>query len=228
MSVILLSLGTALWLGILTSISPCPLATNIAAISYIGRKAEHPKYVLLTGLLYAAGRVVTYVVLAVVLVKGALSIPSVAYFLQQHLNKILGPLLVVAGMFLLDLLSFNLKGRGVGADTQERIDRMGVIGALPLGAVFAVSFCPVAAVLFFGGLLPLATQHDSTFVIPIFYGIGTALPVLAFAVLLAFGAHWIGKAFHKVSRVEIWLRRATGAVFIGVGIYFSIAFIYLP
>jgi cytochrome c biogenesis protein CcdA len=227
MSALFLSLGTALWLGILTSISPCPLATNIAAVSYIGRKAEHPKYVLLSGLLYALGRVVTYVVLAIVLVKGALSIPSVSYFLQQHLNKVLGPLLVVAGMFLLDVISVNLKSRGVGAGTQGRIDRMGIIGALPLGAVFAVSFCPVSAVLFFGGLLPLATEHNSTFAMPIVYGVGTALPVLAFALLLAFGAHWVGKAFHKVSRVEVWLRRITGAVFVGVGIYFSVVYIFL-
>jgi len=228
MSAIILSLGTALWLGILTSISPCPLATNIAAISYIGRKAEHPRYVLLTGLLYAAGRVVTYVALSAVLVKGLLSIPSVSYFLQQHLNKALGPILIVAGMFLLDLISINLKGRGVGAGTQDRVDRMGVIGALPLGIIFAVSFCPVSAVLFFGGLLPLATQHGSVFAIPFIYGVGTALPVLAFAVLLTFGAHWVGKAFHRVSKVEVWLRRATGVIFIGVGIYFSIVYIFLP
>ncbi|MFH1830619.1 MAG: aromatic aminobenezylarsenical efflux permease ArsG family transporter [Pseudomonadota bacterium] len=228
MSTLLLSLGTALWLGILTSISPCPLATNIAAISYIGRKAEHPKYVLLTGLLYATGRVVTYVVLAAVLVKGALSIPSVSYFLQQHLNKILGPLLIIAGMFLLDLITIDFKGRSMGAGTQERIDRMGIMGTLPLGIVFAVSFCPVSAVLFFGGLLPLATRHDSIFAVPFVYGVGTALPVLAFAVLLAFGAHWVGKAFHKVSRVEVWLRRATGVIFIGVGIYLAIVYIFLP
>jgi cytochrome c biogenesis protein CcdA len=228
MSEIIFSLGTALWLGVLTSISPCPLATNIAAISYIGRKAEHPRYVFLTGLLYAAGRVVTYVALSAILVKGLLSIPSVSYFLQQHLGKALGPILIVAGMFLLDLISLNLKGLGVGAGTKERIDRMGVAGALPLGIVFAVSFCPVSAVLFFGGLLPLATQHGSVFAVPFIYGVGTALPVLAFAILLAFGAHWVGKAFHKVSKVEVWLRRATGVIFIGVGIYFSIVSIFLP
>ena len=228
MSTILFSLGTALWLGILTSISPCPLTTNIAAISYIGRKAEHPKLVLLTGLLYAAGRVATYVVLAAVLVKGVLSIPAVSYFLQQHLNKLLGPVLIVAGMFLLELISINLRGRGVGSATQERVDRMGVAGALPLGVLFAVSFCPVSAVLFFGGLLPLSVEHNSVFMIPFVYGVGTALPVLAFAVLLAFGAHWVGKAFHKVSRVEVWLRKTTGVIFIGVGIYLSIVYIFLP
>lgn len=225
MNELLFAAATALWLGILTSISPCPLATNIAAISYIGRKAEHPRHVLVTGLLYALGRVVTYVALAIVLVKSVLSIPSVSYFLQQHLNKALGPLLIIAGMFLLDLLTINLKGRGMGARTQERIDRLGVIGALPLGVLFAVSFCPVSAVLFFGSLLPLATKYNSVFTMPIVYGVGTALPVLVFSLLLAFGAHWIGKVFHKVSRIEPWLRRATGVVFIIVGIYFSLVYL---
>jgi cytochrome c biogenesis protein CcdA len=227
MDTVIIAMGTALWLGILTSISPCPLATNIAAISYVGRKAEHPKYILLSGLIYTAGRVVTYLTLAIILIRGALSVPTVSYFLQQHLNKILGPVLIIAGMFLLDLISIKLRSRGIGAGTQERIDRMGILGAFPLGILFAISFCPVSAVLFFGGLLPLAVEQGSSTLIPIIYGVGTALPVLVFALLLAVGSHWVGKVFHKVSKVEIWLRRFTGAIFIGVGIYFSVVYIFL-
>ncbi len=224
---LLFASATAFWLGILTAISPCPLATTVAAISYVGRRAEHPRLVLLAGLLYSAGRVLMYVALAGALIGSVLSISQISFFLQHHLNKILGPLLIVVGMFLLDLLTIRRGGPGMSAATQKRIERLGLFGALPLGMLFAVSFCPISAVIFFGSLIPLAMNYQSTFALPIFYGIGTALPVLIFALLLAFGAHWIAKVFHRISKAELWLRRATGCIFVGIGIYFSIIFIFL-
>jgi len=220
--------ATAFWLGILTSISPCPLATNIAAISFIGKSVEHPKRLLLTGLLYTLGRALVYAVMGALLVTSLLAVPAVSNFLQRYMNRIMGPLLILVGMVLLDLISPNIiGGRGLASRVQGRAERLGMWGALPLGMLFALSFCPISAALFFGSLLPLATKYNSVFTMPSVYGIGTALPVLAFSLLLAFGAHWVGKAFHKVSKVELWLRRATGVVFIGVGIYISILYIYL-
>ena len=120
--------GSALWLGVLTSISPCPLATNIAAISYIGRRVDNTRHVLLAGILYTAGRVAAYVGLAFLLVSSALSVPGVSLFLQKYLHLLLGPTLMIVGMFLVGLIEINLRGGGVSDSVRQRIDRLGIWG----------------------------------------------------------------------------------------------------
>lgn len=222
----LVGLATAFWLGLLTSISPCPLATNIAAISFIGRRVESPRQVLLTGLLYTAGRTVAYLGLAALLVASVLSVPELSMFLQRTMNKLLGPLLILVGMFLLDLISVKLPGSGVGQSVQKRLDGLGLWGALPLGMLFALTFCPVSAALYFGSLIPLSVQAQSTMLLPGLYGIGSALPALAFAVLIALGARSVGRAFNALTMVEWWARRGTGFVFLGIGIYYCLKFIF--
>lgn len=220
------ALASAFWLGLLTSISPCPLATNIAAISFIGRRVERPRQVFLSGLLYTIGRTLAYLGLAALLVASVLSVPELSMFLQRSMNKLLGPLLILVGMFLLDLISVNLPGSGVGQSLQKRLDALGLWGALPLGMLFALTFCPVSAALFFGSLIPLAVQAQSSVLLPALYGIGTALPALAFAVLIAVGAHSVGRAFNALTKVEWWARRGTGVVFLVVGIYYCLKFIF--
>ncbi len=220
-----LALGTAGWLGILTSISPCPMATNVAAVTFIGRRIDRPGRVLLSGLLYTFGRTVTYVGLAALLVSSVLAVPDVAMFLQRNLNKLLGPILIVVGLLLLDLFRFTLPGLGFAGRTQEKFGRLGLWGAGLLGLLFALSFCPVSAALYFGSLLPLAVDHQSPFLLPTVYGIGTALPVVIFALLAAFGARFVGGLFNRLSRCELWARRITGVVFIGVGIYYCLIYL---
>jgi len=226
MNSILLALTTSIWLGILTSISPCPLATNIAAVSYIGRKVEHRRYILLSGLLYTAGRVLTYIVIAFVIVSSLLAAPSVSNFLQAQMGKILGPVLIIAGMILLGWLNINVKSFNLGQKLQGGADRYGVLSAFPIGAVFALSFCPVSAAIFFGSLIPLSLEQNSRVLMPALYGIGTAIPVIVFAFIMAFAAHLVGKIFHKITRIEIWMRKITGIMFIIVGIYFSLVYIF--
>jgi cytochrome c biogenesis protein CcdA len=216
----------ALWLGVLTSISPCPLATNIVAISFIGRGVGSPGRVLLTGFFYTAGRTLTYVVLAVLVVASLLSIPHVANALQEHMNKVLGPILVLAGMVLLELIQVRPPGSGIGEKMRRRTEGYGVWGAGLLGMVFALSFCPVSAALFFGSLIPLSLKSGSSYVLPSLYGIGTALPVFAFAVVIALGTRWVSTVFNKLTQMEVWARRLTGAVFIAVGIYLSLVYIF--
>jgi len=218
--------GTALWLGIFTSINPCPLATNIAAISYIGRRVDSSRQVFLAGLLYAAGRTLAYLVLAMVLVATALSVPLVSLFFQKYMHLLLGPLLILVGMFLLRLIEFNTGGTGVSEAMQRRVDAMGIWGALLLGIVFALSFCPASAALFFGTLIPLSVSAQSSVAIPVLYGVGTALPVLLFAVLIALGAQWVGKAFNVLSKIEWWARVITGSIFLIVGVYFSLKYVF--
>jgi len=222
----MLGTASAVWLGILTSISPCPLATNIAAISYIGRRVGSSREVFLTGLLYAVGRTLAYVVLAVLLVASVLSVPQVSMFLQKNMVQVLGPLLILVGMLLLELIEVNLGGSGMSERLQKRVETLGIWGALLLGMVFALTFCPVSAALFFGSLIPLAVKIRSSITLPSIYGLGTALPVLVFAVLIALSAHSVGKAFNRLSQVEWWARRITGVVFVLIGIYYCLKHIF--
>ncbi len=212
-----LEIGSALWLGILTSISPCPLATNIAAISYVGRRVEKTRLVLLAGLLYTFGRTFAYVGVAVLVTRSMQMIPGVSLFLQKYMNLAVGPLLVVVGVMLLGIFSFSFGG-SLGSNLQGRVDRMGVWGAGLLGIVFALAFCPVSAGLFFGALIPLAIKSNAVLMSTL-YGIGTAVPVIGFSLLLAFAAHLIGAAFKKLTAIELWVRRATAVVMILIGIY---------
>jgi cytochrome c biogenesis protein CcdA len=214
-----LAAGTALWLGILTSISPCPLSTNIAAVSYVGRRVGSRRLVLLSGALYTAGRSLVYLALGAASVWSLMSMVSVSSFLQSTFPRLLGPIMIALGLLLLGVFEFTLPSTGVSDKLQSRVDHAGVWGAGLLGVIFALAFCPVSAGLFFGGLVPLAVERSSPLMLPLVYGVGTALPVAFFAVLLAVGAGWLGTALDRVQLFEVWARRVTAVVFVGVGIY---------
>jgi cytochrome c biogenesis protein CcdA len=216
----LVALGSALWLGILTSISPCPLATNIAAITYIGKRVNHPGMVLLSGAVYTVGRMITYIVIGVLVVTSVLSVPVVAMFLQRNMNKFLGPILVVVGFLLLRIFKLSLPDIGWSDTLSKRIEKWGIFGAGVLGLLFALSFCPVSAALFFGSLIPLAVDHQSSVVMPTVYGIGTALPVVSFALLVSLGARFVGAVFSRLTAFEKWARGVTGVAFVIVGFYY--------
>lgn len=221
-----IALGSAAWLGILTSLSPCPLATNITAISFISKQVASPRKVLLSGFLYILGRILTYTILGIIVVSSMLSIPDVALFLQKNMNKALGPILIVVGIFLFDFVKIKIPGIGVTQNTKKRVENSGVWGAGILGFLFALSFCPVSAALFFGSLIPLAINHQSSVLMPTVYGIGTGLPVVIFAVLITFGAKWVGNAFNKLAVFEKWARRITASVFIAAGVYYTLIYIF--
>jgi cytochrome c biogenesis protein CcdA len=217
--------GTALWLGILTSVSPCPLATNVAAMAFIGRRTDSARAALWTGLLYTAGRALAYAVLGVLLVRGLLAVPAVSSWLQENMIRLLGPVLIVSGLVLLEWLVLPRSGSGrLGDWAQRRAAAMGLGAAFFLGVVFALAFCPVSAALFFGSLLPLCLETGSGLVLPVLYGLGTALPVLGFGLVLAFAAGRVGRIFDQVTAVAWWSRRLTAVVFLGVGVYFTLAY----
>jgi hypothetical protein len=221
-----MAIGSALWLGVLTSISPCPLATNVAAMSFISRGLGSPRRVLLTGLVYTAGRTLAYLVLGVMMVASLLTAPGVSLILQERMNQILGPALIIAGVLLLDLIRLPSRGGGISAGLQGRAERWGIWGAGLLGLVFALSFCPTSAALFFGSLIPLALRSGSILVLPSVYGVGTAVPVFAFAIALAVGVNAVGRMFNVLTRFEVWARRITGVIFIVVGGYYCLAYIF--
>ncbi len=226
MDMLLFGTVWALWLGILTSISPCPLASNIVAISFIGKGVGSARYVLWLGLSYTLGRAITYLALGIFITKGILSIPGAAYFLQKYMNRLLGPLLIIVGMFLLDFIKVNLSGAMAGDAIRKHAEKGGIWGAGLLGILFALSFCPTSAALFFGSLIPLSIKYGSAFALPSLYGIGTGIPVIVFAILISAGARSVGKALNKLTRIERWARRITGGIFVLVGIYYCLVYIF--
>jgi len=222
------AVGMALWLGVLTSISLCPLATNVAAISYISRRVDAARLAVLSGLMYTGGRMLTYIVLGMIFSASLLSIPDASHWLQNSMNRILGPLLILVGMFLLELIRIPLpSGGGWSEGLRRRAESMGVWGAGLLGILFALSFCPVSAALFFGSLLPLAVTSQSPVTLPGVYGLGTALPVFVFAMIIAFGVRSLGTAFARVRSFEKWARATTGIVFLAIGIYLTVVHVFL-
>jgi cytochrome c biogenesis protein CcdA len=217
----LAALGTAAWLGILTSISPCPLASNIAAVSFVGRHVTSPKRAALAGVAYALGRAATYVAVAVLVVSSLLSIPGVSLFLQHRMNQVLGPLLILIGVAMMGWLRLPLPSGAWKQRFEARAGRNGVAGAGLLGVVFALSFCPVSAGLYFGGLIPLATGAGSRVLLPAVYGLGTGLPVVVFSLLIAAGTNKLGRAFNAMSTIDRAARPVTGVIFILAGLYLA-------
>ncbi|MEW6536369.1 MAG: aromatic aminobenezylarsenical efflux permease ArsG family transporter [Candidatus Auribacterota bacterium] len=216
----MLALLSAIWLGILTSISPCPLATNIAAITFLSKKIIHPRAVLLSGIAYTAGRMVTYALIGTLIVTSLVKIPVVAMFLQTYMNKLLGPVLVIAGLVLSSVIKINFSGFTLSHHKQHSIAESGLFGSGLLGILFALSFCPVSAALFFGSLIPLAVNNKFGMVFPFLYGIGTGLPVMLFALCIALGMTSISHWFNRVRMVEAYTRKVTGILFIVIGGYF--------
>lgn len=220
------AVALAIWLGVLTSISPCPLATNVAAISFVARQVDNRVWALLSSLGYVLGRVVAYVALGAALTAGLLSVPAVSHFLQKRMNSILGPLLIVVGVFLLRLIEIDLS-TSVGSEKLKKwAAKSGPAGAVFLGILFALSFCPTSAVLFFGRLVPLAAEHRSYVVLPLVYGAGTGLPVQVFALIVAFAAHQVGRAYNVLTKIEWWARNVTGALFIVMGVYYCLKYTF--
>ncbi|MCE5326033.1 MAG: aromatic aminobenezylarsenical efflux permease ArsG family transporter [Planctomycetaceae bacterium] len=233
---ILAVLSGVFWLGLLTAVSPCPLATNIAAISFLGRNVSSSRRVLASALLYTLGRTLVYVVLGAALLWGFQAVTGGAgnlkefasptsRYLQHYGNLALGPALLLVGMILLGLIELNLSTSVSGAALQQRVAKGGAIWALPLGALFALAFCPPSIALFLSALV-ISLEHGSAVLPPLVYGIGTAAPVVAFAFVIAFAGGYVGKAFNRLTQIEKWIRAATGVVFIAAGIYYCLTHIY--
>ena len=214
-----------MWLGILTSISPCPLATNIAAISFLSKKITHPALVFISGLAYTLGRMAAYAVLGWVIMHSILSVPQAAQFLEKYMTKALGPILVIIGLVLLEVFAFRMPGISLSDKDSDRLSASGAPGAFLLGVIFALAFCPVSAALFFGSLIPMALGRHSGILLPVVYGAGTGLPVFLFAVAIAAGATSLNRWFGRVTRSEAIMRKATGVIFILAGSYYTAIYI---
>lgn len=214
-------LVTALLLGLLTALSPCPLATNIAAIGYIGKDIEDRRSVFRKGLLYTLGRVVAYTLLGIVLIgiiRSGASMFGVQKFIGTWGELLLGPLLIVIGLLILfghrlNLPQFGFNGKGEG------LAKKGSWGAFLLGVLFAMAFCPSSGMFYFGMLIPMSATATMGYLLPVVFAVATALPVLIVAWILAYSAGEIGKFYGRVKTLERCLSIVVGVVFIVVGIY---------
>ncbi|MBO5832278.1 MAG: sulfite exporter TauE/SafE family protein [Alistipes sp.] len=219
---------TAFLLGLLTALSPCPLATNIAAIGYIGKHIESRRGVFVQGLLYTLGRTVAYTLLGVVLiivVRSGASVFGIQKFIATYGEMMLPPALLLIGLFMLFGDRLRLPSLGMG-DRGERLARRGGVGALLLGVLFALAFCPTSGVFYFGMLIPMSATATMGYLLPVLFALATALPVLIVAWILAFSAGQIGVVYGKMQAIQRWLNIVVGVLFIGIGIYYCVT-IYL-
>jgi cytochrome c biogenesis protein CcdA len=217
---------SALLLGLITAISPCPLATNIAAIGYVSRRVTERRYAVITGALYTLGRMFSYSIIGVLIIVVGLEIPGLATFLQDFGEQALGPLLIVIGVIMLIINKIPLSlGGGKLSAIGTKVADWGMIGGFLLGALFALAFCPYSAALFFGVLIPLSLKSAGGVALPAVYAIGTGLPVLVFGVLISAGVARVSTWLNAVTRAEKIIRVAVSIVFIGVGIYLVVLWI---
>ena len=211
-------------LGLMTAISPCPLATNITAIAFLGKDINNKRRVFFNGLIYTLGRAVTYTTIGLIFYFG-ISQFQISGFIQKWGEFFLGPLLILIGLLMLDFIKIKLPGFGKLKEKMEQKSQSGFWGVLLLGIVFALAFCPYSAVLYFGMLIPMTITSASGLYLPIIFAIGTGLPVIIFAWIISYTIRGVGVVFNKVTIFEIWFRRIVSIIFIGVGVYYLIIFI---
>ena len=212
---------SALVLGFMTSISPCPLATNITAIGFISKDIDNRNRVFINGLLYTLGRAITYTAIALVLYLGADRFKFSGFF-QQYGEKILGPLLIIIGLFMLDVIKIKFPGMSGLSSKMENKSRWSYFDAILLGMLFALAFCPYSGVLYFGMLVPMTISSASGLYLPVLFAIATGIPVIIVSWILAYTLSGIGGFYNKIKSFEIWFRRVIAILFIVVGVYYII------
>ena len=223
-----LPLLTAFLLGVLTSISPCPLTTNIAAVAFISKDIKTPRHTILSGLFYTLGRGISYTLLAILIYFG-LSSFTLSNVFQGWGDKILGPILIMIGLIMFGVIKINFSKNNQRIEKLKLwLSRQGYLGAMALGILFAFAFCPYSGVLFFGVLIPMIMNLGDGLLLPVMYALGTGLPVILFAVLLAFSIQAVGKTFNIIKKIEKWLRYSVASVFVLAGLYYlKLLIIYL-
>lgn len=212
---------SALILGLMTAISPCPLAANITAMGFISKDLENRNRVFYNGVIYTIGRAVSYTLLAFILYLGADQFKISSVF-QQYGEKFLGPLLIIIGLFMLGIIKLNFLGLGKLTNRFENKEKHSYRDVFLIGILFALAFCPYSGILYFGMLIPLTIQSSSGLLLPIVFAIATAIPVIIFAWLLAYTVSGVGKLYNRIKLFEVWFRKIVAVLFLGIGIYYSI------
>jgi len=214
---------TAIILGLMTAISPCPLATNISAIGFISRNIENRRRVFINGLVYTLGRAISYTGLALIIFFGA-SKMNISMIFQGWGEKLLGPVLILVGLLMLDVIKIKFPGLSGLTDKIGENSKGSYWSTLLLGMVFALAFCPYSGVLYFVMLIPMTVTSAGGLYLPVLFAIATGLPVIIFAWLLAYAVGNVGKLYNRIKLFELWFRRVVSVIFIAVGIYYILIF----
>ncbi|HBI16914.1 MAG: cytochrome c biogenesis protein transmembrane region [Candidatus Moranbacteria bacterium GW2011_GWF2_34_56] len=213
-------LVSAFALGIMTSISPCPLATNITAIAYISKEIKTAKHTLMSGLVYTLGRAISYTFLAILIYFGFSSF-EIAKIFQGWGDKVLGIILILIGLIMFGVIKINFGGNNQKVEQLKSwLASKGYVGALILGMLFALAFCPYSGVLFFGVLVPMIFNSNESLLLPPIFALGTGLPVIIFSFLLAFSVGKISKIYNALGKIEKIMRYGVATVFLLTGIYY--------
>ncbi|HLN75371.1 MAG: aromatic aminobenezylarsenical efflux permease ArsG family transporter [Methylococcaceae bacterium] len=212
---------SALVLGLMTAISPCPLATNITAIGFISKDLDQRNRVFVNGLVYTLGRAISYTAIALIIYWGADRVKFSGFF-QLYGEKMIGPVLILIGLFMLDVIPVRFPGISRLTSAMENKSRWGYFDALFLGMIFALAFCPYSGVLYFGMLVPMTVASASGLYLPMVFAVATGIPVMIMAWILAFSIGSIGNVYNRIKRFESWFRRIVAVLFIAVGGYYSI------
>ena len=210
---------SAFLLGLMTAISPCPLATNITAIGYISRDFNDRKQVLIRGVIYIIGRAITYTSIGLLIYFSASQF-TISGFIQQWGEKLLGPLLIIVGLFMLGIIRLNFKGSKILSKRVQQLKKNRYVDVLLMGIVFALAFCPYSGVLYFGMLMPLTLTNASGLYLPIVFAIATGIPALILTWVIAYSASNLSRNFNRVKSFAIVFRKIVSVVFIGIGIYY--------
>jgi cytochrome c biogenesis protein CcdA len=211
---------SAFVLGLMTAISPCPLATNITAIAYIGKDVDDKKRVFRNGLIYTFGRAISYTLIGLIFFFGASQF-KITSFVQDWGEKLLGPILILIGLFMLGILKFSTGGMNKLIQKYTENRKVNFWSVLLIGVLFALAFCPYSGVLYFGLLIPITIASAQGLYLPIVFAFATGLPVIIFAYLLAFMVSSVGSFYNSIKVIEKWFRYIVAGIFIGVGIYYS-------
>lgn len=215
---------TAFLLGLLTAISPCPMATNITAIGFIGKNIESRHRVFYNGLLYTFGRIITYSIIGFIIIpilREGSSIYSIQKAIAKYGDMVISPALIIIGLFMLFGNKLNLPKLGFDGGG-ERLGRKGDLGALLLGILFSLAFCPTSGVFYFGMLIPMAASETGGYLLPFIYALATGLPVIVVAWILAYSVAGIGLFYRRMQVVQKWMNAIIAILFIAVGIYYGI------
>ena len=211
---------TAFILGIMTSLSPCPMATNITAIAYISRDIQTPRHTLMSGSIYTLGRGISYTLLATLIYFG-FSTFSIAGIFQGWGDKILGPILILIALVMFGVVKINFGSKSVKTEKmKEWLATKGHIGTLLLGVLFALAFCPYSGVLFFGMLVPLVLSSSESLILPPLFALGTGLPVIIFSIVLAFSVEKVGRMYNAMGKIEKVMRYGVASIFMITGMYY--------
>jgi cytochrome c-type biogenesis protein len=217
---------TAFFLGLVTAVSPCALAANVSGAAFISRAMIVPKYAAAVGMLITLGRISTFMIIGSLMIAAGHTIGKIALFSQTAGSLLLGCMLILIGALFLNVISITRDmGAGILASLILKTHTMGLLGALVLGILLGLAFCPYSAALFFGMLIPLAIQVPEGYSLPLFFGLGVNVPILVYTGLLYFGATRARTALQRISHLWRGVSSILGVMLISVGMSYIVSLV---